>query len=739
MQVLSESTNGAMYTVIDNPSKRDSKLNMMMGLMDSLFTAIRHSVPSTPMIIYKETHYGGVTTVASGKFMIDDSLSNEARLAVYYSDLSYVGNTIKLTTPSGIIMSDINIQAEDGDANVIFVQIPSAERGEWQYQVENYADSQHGLHIQVTAGTSKARQTTLRVWTSFPNNSNNGSTTSTPIIIFAEVKEDGLPVLNARVIARLDRLDVNEDDLNYEPIIINLLDNGIGDTDITGDDGIYSRYLPNSLISHSGHYELSVVADDNNGIAASPVMTLHVMDQDKVCCSNSIQYNRVVFLKPFQRSVVYGVFNLTKSDSDSIPPSRITDLKAIVNTENYEVSLKWTAPGDDYDMGQAHHYEVVIADSWNLAKVFEGEKIMVITDPLPVSTEQCFTAELEKYDKNLYIAICAVDESGNRADISNIVSIWIPSPPTTLPPTTVVEESLILKLDSSNQNYSDAFYIEDMAIIIGSLAGCLVILLILACFILIHVNYRRRQQQRKENNVQDSNITNIYIKTKPSLIHQQEKIDIVSENSKQDDSFLKKKKSSQARNSYSASTLLREHERRFSTSSTPQEDGSESSERCQSISESTETESCHMSHSGSKASSSIHSDPPAYQTNYVGDVYPSYPYPYQTSYGIDLKTNHSHMPVSPRFSHASTAMTSENFNPKDLYGFAGELLEYVENSQIPYLTTQNLESFHQHPIPGSPKIPPPVAPKPNKAIRHAVVAAAIANGNQTHNRNVTLV
>lgn len=40
--------------------------------------------------------------------------------------------------------------------------------------------------------------------------------------------------------------------------------------------------------------------------------------------------------------------------NDTIPPSRILDLKAIQNSSLRALSsalLEWTAPGDDYDLG----------------------------------------------------------------------------------------------------------------------------------------------------------------------------------------------------------------------------------------------------------------------------------------------------------------------------------------------------------------------------------------------------
>lgn len=41
--------------------------------------------------------------------------------------------------------------------------------------------------------------------------------------------------------------------------------------------------------------------------------------------------------------------------SDQYPPSQITDLQAILDGE--EITLTWTAPGDDFDVGKGKNKE----------------------------------------------------------------------------------------------------------------------------------------------------------------------------------------------------------------------------------------------------------------------------------------------------------------------------------------------------------------------------------------------
>ena len=227
----SEGEETQTFTVMDEGVGNDSKVSMMVALMDALLSAIRlsgHPEGQSTVLIHSESYPGGISSMSTGMFTLDDSLGSNARFSVYYYDLNHVGNTIQLTTPSGVILESINMQEEDGDANVIFVNIPTAERGIWKYRVENRADSHQGLHIQVTAQTNPNRHLTTKLWTSNGGVPLNASDPSQPVILYAEVKDGLAAVQNGRVVAKLQRLGTNATGSFYDPLHIELLDNGIG-------------------------------------------------------------------------------------------------------------------------------------------------------------------------------------------------------------------------------------------------------------------------------------------------------------------------------------------------------------------------------------------------------------------------------------------------------------------------------------------------------------------------------
>lgn len=94
--------------------------------------------------------------------------------------------------------------------------------------MENRADSHQGLYVQVTAKRNASTGLQVRLWTNSGSRPINSSDPSAPVIVYAEVKDGVAPILDARVVAKLQRLGTNVTGSNYEPIYLELWDNGIG-------------------------------------------------------------------------------------------------------------------------------------------------------------------------------------------------------------------------------------------------------------------------------------------------------------------------------------------------------------------------------------------------------------------------------------------------------------------------------------------------------------------------------
>ncbi|CAL4185666.1 unnamed protein product, partial [Meganyctiphanes norvegica] len=727
---IASRTNGATFTVMDEGFSSLSTITMMNELMDSLTSAVKVSVPGTQQLVYSKVHLGGYNSMASGSFILDDTLSNNARFAVYYNDLNHVGNHIELTSPSGLRMSNINMQEEDRDANAIFVNIPSAERGEWHYEIENRAASHQHLRIQVTSAPNESRKMSVKIWTS---NSNSGNGSPKSLILYAEVKELDLPILKARVVAKLELLSINHTDSVNEPIYIDLFDTGLGDPDITGNDGVYSRYLPLELLQvQSGRYRLSIEADDNHGIAVTPVKKFYNEKDGKKCCSSKIEYSHVMFVKTFQVNEVFGSLDISKpmDSNDTVPPSRILDLRAQLDTDSYELSLRWTAPGNNFDWGYAHHYEAILADTWQKAMTFDGDLIKGMPEPVLVGTEQSIFIPIEKYDQIIYLVIRAIDDAGNQGDVSNIVSLLVPALPTTMPPpTSAIPSELVIADKKMSVTHLD-LDMESMAVIIGCVAGFLFIVALLAIGIFYFVHCRLQKEKKKEK-YNDSTINSIFGKNKIM----QDSIHIETNKSEiYDKSSVISAKPSYNRSSkhyWTASTLLREHEKKVYTV-----DGLSN----ESMDENYSKHSTYDFNSNSKTPSIMHEEVTTYQPSYIGNNYSAYAYTTPPEYNSHNPSQYPARGISSRSSQASSAYTYE------LSSESSELAEMRESPSVDEQTrfiegleqsvsaVSNAAVINETSTPNKTKVPPPVAPKPNLTTK-----SCTPSDLEPKHRSVTLV
>ena len=103
------------------------------------------------------------------------------------------------------------------------------------------------------------------------------------------------------------------------------------------------------------------------------------------------------------------------------------------------LTLVWTAPGDDGNVGTAASYEVrmstsaITASNWGSASLISGPP-----SPLPAGTRQSFVVRGLTRGTTYYFAIKATDDASNVAPISNVVRWdWVfdtapPAPPTGL-------------------------------------------------------------------------------------------------------------------------------------------------------------------------------------------------------------------------------------------------------------------------------------------------------------------
>lgn len=109
------------------------------------------------------------------------------------------------------------------------------------------------------------------------------------------------------------------------------------------------------------------------------------------------------------------------SPRDEIPPSRIVDLR-VTRISGTNVTISWTAPGNNLNIGKADHYDIRYSDypiteeTWEMARLADNPPI-----PENSGTPQTYILQGIPIGAEGYIGIKAVDSSGNVAALSNVV------------------------------------------------------------------------------------------------------------------------------------------------------------------------------------------------------------------------------------------------------------------------------------------------------------------------------
>lgn len=129
----------------------------------------------------------------------------------------------------------------------------------------------------------------------------------------------------------------------------------------------------------------------------------------------------------------------SSGSGDIIFPAVIVDLSAeTISTTS--IKLTWTAPGDDVDAGTVASYDAryfekeITIDTWDLST-----QITVEPAPKQAGLTQSMTISGLTPATTYYFALNSIDDGGNEAKFSNVVSAKTLSPPNTIPPATITD------------------------------------------------------------------------------------------------------------------------------------------------------------------------------------------------------------------------------------------------------------------------------------------------------------
>ena len=285
----------------------------------------------------------------------------------------------------------------------------------WNYSLVRLASANlDNLHVlQVTSAPAVHQDLRVSLTTNLRPQEHLSAHLSpeSPLILYAEVKLNQRPVLNARVVAELQ--GVNRAGLAIPASQVVLLDSGTGDPDMFALDGVYSRYFTDIL--EEGLYTVTVHVSSSSESPAGYATGSSV--------STLPEFSRIVSGFSFR------VETLQRSSKDSFPPSRIGDLGVSEMTGSSELELAWTSPGDDYDTGAPSSYQLYYSQdpaSFYLDEAPPPQLVERFTGDLPAGQPDRHRINVQAYNKNLYYALVAVDDQGNTGRLSNIVRAYVP-------------------------------------------------------------------------------------------------------------------------------------------------------------------------------------------------------------------------------------------------------------------------------------------------------------------------
>ncbi|XP_035951873.2 calcium-activated chloride channel regulator 2 isoform X2 [Halichoerus grypus] len=301
----------------------------------------------------------------------------------------------------------------------------TAKPGLWTYTLNNTHHSLQALKVTVTSRASSSAMPPATVEAFVERDSTHFPQ---PVMIYANVRKGIYPILNATVTATIEPEAA-------DPVALDLFDNGAG-ADIIKNDGIYSRYFFSFAVN--GRYSLKVHVSHSPSVSG---------------LAYSIPGSRAMYVPGY---IANGV--PAGPHPDVFPPCKITDLHAVEVEE--EVTLSWTAPGEDYDQGHANSYEIRISkslqniqDDFNNAILVNASKL----NPQQAGTKEVFTFSPRLFTNGpdhqpdgetqeshrIYVAIRAIDRNSLKSAVSNIAQASLFIPPNSA--LTLDRDNLILK------------------------------------------------------------------------------------------------------------------------------------------------------------------------------------------------------------------------------------------------------------------------------------------------------
>ena len=197
-------------------------------------------------------------------------------------------------------------------------------------------------------------------------------------------------------------------------------------------DGIYSRHL--TRYPSPGRYRVSVSMSSSVRGAYTVSGDEQLYPQPSgyltpACCGSAVRVpeDRRLYLGYFSREMAMDmiIMQIQQGVEESLPPARIVDF-TIVEYQDYEMVVSWTAPGDDFTDGNVEKYFITFFSDIDQAMLEdESLKTIDIVNKSNDGERVIQKLDLRNITEDCYAAVRAVDEDGNMGKMSNLVRLKV--------------------------------------------------------------------------------------------------------------------------------------------------------------------------------------------------------------------------------------------------------------------------------------------------------------------------
>ncbi|KAL6471774.1 hypothetical protein MHYP_G00204240 [Metynnis hypsauchen] len=368
----------------------------------------------------------------NGTVHIDRTVGNSTTFTIIYERSA---PAVYIQTPSGSVYDQndqTHISRNTATKTIALNILGTAEPGDWKYSFLNRESTAQTMTLTVTSRAARDDVPPILVKTDIKKPTSDGSQ---PMVVYAEVSQNYLRVLGAKVMATLES-DTGHSENLY------LLDNGSG-ADTFKDDGIYSRYFTKV---QNGRYSLKVqVIHQGGAVSSAPNRNTGALYVPGYIVDGELQLNpekppvnvQSADVGSFTRTVTGESFVVSVPPSvtpPNFPPNKITDLSAEIQGDT--VLLNWTAPGEEFDEGTAESYEIRWSEQLEILQKNFSDANPVNTSalqPQEAGSDEQFSflpGVTIQNGSTLFFAVRSEDKEAMKSEVSNIARVtkFVPTP-----------------------------------------------------------------------------------------------------------------------------------------------------------------------------------------------------------------------------------------------------------------------------------------------------------------------